>query len=110
MKLLFDQNISYKLIKALRDIFPGADHVYLLGLASASDQEIWEYAKKNDYVIVTQDSDFYERSLIYGFPPKVIWLRSGNVSSGHIERLLRKHAQSIKLFEADEVGGCLEIY
>ena len=76
-----DQNISRKLIKDLKDLYPGSNHVYSLGLHEASDKEIWDYACKNDFVIVTQDSDFNERSLVFGYPPKIIWLRTGNVST-----------------------------
>lgn len=110
MKLLFDQNISYKLVKILVNIFPESSHVYLLGLSSASDQDIWEYAKRNDYEIVTKDSDFYERGLIFGFPPKVVWLRCSNMSSKYIEEILEKQEQNIKLLEDDKENGCLIIY
>lgn len=110
MKLLLDQNISRKLVKQLEDIFPGSNHVYLLNLQTATDEEVWNYARSNDFTIVTQDSDFNERSLIYGYPPKVIWLRTGNISTRNIKRLLRKHHKDILLFEKDKTLGCLQIY
>ncbi|EKD23188.1 MAG: hypothetical protein ACD_83C00012G0004, partial [uncultured bacterium] len=78
MKLLLDQNISRKLTPDLQRLFPGSSHVFILNLHQASDLEIWNYARDNDFIIVTQDSDFFEKSLIFGFPPKVIWLRSAN--------------------------------
>ena len=110
MKLLLDQNISRKLVKELSDLFPGSNHVYLLGLPTASDEQIWKYARANSFVIVTHDSDFNERSLVYGYPPKVIWLRAGNISTESIQRLLRYHFQDIILFEKDKNLGCLQIY
>ena len=110
MKLLLDQNISRKLVKKLEDLFPGSNHVYLLGLHKASDEEIWNYARDNGFAIVTQDSDFNERILIHGYPPKVIWLRTGNVSTANTKRLLREHYQDILLFEKDKTLGCLQIY
>lgn len=110
MKLLLDQNISRKLAKKLEDLFPGLKHVYLLGLHKASDEEIWNYARDNDFVIVTQDSDFNERSLVYGYPPKVIWIRTGNISTQNIKRLLKKHHKDILFFEKDKTLGCLQIY
>lgn len=110
MKLLLDQNISRKLLKELKDLFPESNHVYLLDLHMASDEKIWNYARDNSFTIVTQDSDFYERSLIYGYPPKVIWLRTGNVSTQNIKDLLRKHHGDILIFDKDKALGCLQIY
>lgn len=110
MKLLLDQNISRKLLKELEDLFPGSNHIYLLGLDKVSDEEIWNYARDNGFTIVTQDSDFNERSLVYGYPPKVIWLRAGNVSTQNIKRLLKQHSQDIISFGKDKTLGCLQIY
>jgi hypothetical protein len=44
----------------------------------ASDDHIWEFAQVNGFCVVTQDSDFAERSRLYGAPPKVVWLRCDN--------------------------------
>ena len=110
MKLLLDQNISRKLVKELESLFPGSNHVYPLGLHKASDEEIWDYARDNGLTIVTQDSDFNEKSLVYGYPPKVIWLRIGNVSTQNIKRLLKKHHKDILLLEKDKTLGCLQVY
>ena len=41
MKLLFDQNLSRKLVPRLADIFPDASHVQLEGMTIATDTEIW---------------------------------------------------------------------
>lgn len=110
MKLLFDQNISRKLVDELTSFFPDSTHVYLIGLHESSDDEIWHYAKNNQYVIVTQDSDFNERSTLYGYPPKIIWLRTGNTTTEHILALLKNHHNDIILFEKDVTLGCLQIY
>ena len=110
MKLLLDQNISHKLVKQLETVFPGSHHVYLLGLHTASDEIIWQYARDNNFVIVTQDSDFNERGVVYGYPPKIVWLRTGNNSTQSIQNLLSEHYQDILLFGNDETLGCLQIY
>ena len=107
---MLDQNISRKLVDQLKDLYPGTNHVYLLGLHEASDKNIWYCAKKNGFTIVTQDSDFSERSLVFGYPPKVIWLRMGNVSTKNIEELLKKHRKDILLFGKDKSLGCLQIF
>ena len=110
MKLLLDQNISRKLVEELKDLFPGSNHVYLLGLHKASDEKIWNYAHDNGFTIVTQDSDFSEKSLIFGYPPKVIWLRTGNISTQNIKHLLIKHRKDILLLEKNKSLCCLQIY
>jgi predicted nuclease of predicted toxin-antitoxin system len=110
MKLLFDQNISHKLVNELEELFPDSSHVRLLGLHTASDEKVWNYARDNGFTIVTQDSDFNERSLVHGYPPKVIWLRTGNTSTRNIKRLLKKHRRGIFAFEKDKELGCLVIY
>jgi predicted nuclease of predicted toxin-antitoxin system len=95
MKLLLDENLSPKLAGFLQDLFPGSEHVEDCGLGSTSDEEIWRFAKENDFVIVSKDSDFYDRSALYGEPPKVVWLRVGNCSTKDLEPLLRRSASSI---------------
>ena len=87
--LLFDQNLSPKLLTRLQDLYPGSTHVEALGLGSASDQTIWDFAASGDYIIVTKDADFTELSVVRGIPPKVIWIRRGNCSTKDIEQLLR---------------------
>lgn len=70
----------------------------LLGSLDKDDPEIWEYAKKNNFVIVTFDSDFYEISLINGYPPKIIWVRLGNLSTNELANILLKHKKVINSF------------
>ena len=103
MKLLFDQNLSYRLVQELRKSFPGSEHVRLVKV------RIWRYAKDREFVIVTFDSDFYERGLVHGFPPKIIWLRCGNTSTENVLDLLRRHQSDIGDFAGDLSSGCLEL-
>ncbi len=110
MKLLLDQNLSYKLVAKLERSFIGTTQARLLGMAQATDTAIWQYAADNGFTIVTKDSDFYERSLIYGFPPKVIWLQCGNTSTEFVANLLLVHEAVIKTFIQDADSACLELY
>ena len=109
MKLLFDQNLSFRLCEQIDDIFPGSDHVGRRGLAQADDRDIWQFAKANNFTIVSQDADFAEMGLILGSPPKVIWIRSGNRPSAAVAALLRFHSSYIAAFENDD-AVCFEIY
>lgn len=110
MKLLFDQNLSRKLVNRLADIFPEASHVQFHKLAEKTDTEIWEFAKLNDYCIVTQDADFTEKSRLYGSPPKVIWLRCGNVPTKQVEVLMRSGKDAIQELLENPILHCLELY
>ncbi len=107
MKLLFDQNLSYRLVDALSDVFTSCQHVREAGLSTANDWEIWEYARRENLIIVTKDVDFHQRSFLLGFPPKVVWLRLGNCSTADVEAVLRGHVEDIERFAADEVEALL---
>ena len=109
MKLLFDQNLSFKLCARLEDLFPGSSQVRLLGLAEADDRVLWQHAKANGFILVSQDSDFADMAGLYGLPPKIIWLRCGNQPTEAIEKLLRQYVEAIAAFEQDKTAACLEI-
>lgn len=113
MKLLFDQNISYRIVKKVSDKFSGCLHVSSCGLNDAEDSDIWSFAKLNNYTIVTSDSDFYDLALVRGIPPKIIWIREGNLSTSELANLLVQNHQIILSFmfgkEALEENACLEL-
>lgn len=107
MKLLFDQNLSSRLVLLLRDVYPGSVHVRDCGLKAATDLEIWEYAKQNGLTIISKDSDFRDRSLLRGSPPKVIWLRTENCSTAYVEFLIRASSALIARFTEQNDESCL---
>lgn len=101
MKLPFDQNLSHRLVGLLAGEYPDSSHVRLVGLASAPDPAVWAYALKSGYAIVSEDSDFQQRALVFGHPPKVVWLRLGNCSTAAVAELLRNRRADLVLFESD---------
>jgi len=109
LKLLLDQNLSYRLIDRLADTSFEIEHVRNLGLAEAYDSEIWESASKNNYTIVSKDSDFHQKIFLHGHPPKVIWLLLGNCTTSAIENLLRQDKAEIKAFLQDKETGLLTL-
>ena len=102
MKLLLDENLSHRLVSAVQTDFPGSAHVRELGLQSADDATIWSFAKEHGYTIVSKDSDFHQRSFLYGHPPKVVWLRLGNGTTAQIQAALKRHSEDLHSFELDE--------
>jgi predicted nuclease of predicted toxin-antitoxin system len=110
MKLLFDQNLSFRLVQRLADLFPDSNQARLLGLDKAPDRALWDHARDNGFLLVSQDSDFADMAALLGPPPKVIWLRCGNQPTDIVEQLLRRHAPAIAAFEHDAHAACLEIF
>ena len=107
MKLLLDENLSPRLSVMLADLYPGTEHVRDCGLEQATDQKVWEFAASNGFVIDSKDSDFEQRSLLRGHPPKVIWVRLGNCSTGKIEDVLRRFSPVIHTFNLDPAESIL---
>ena len=99
MKLLFDENLAPRLVAALKDIYPGSVHLRDCGLRGASDEAVWNFARENGFAIVSKDSDFSERSSLYGEPPKVVWLRIGNCTTARADFVLRNSAARLQAFE-----------
>jgi predicted nuclease of predicted toxin-antitoxin system len=98
VKLLFDENLSPKLVLRLVGLFPDSAHVHECDLGASDDGVIWEFAAAHEFAIVSKDLDFYERSILSGKPPKVIWLRTGNCSVAEVEKLLGTFAAEIEHF------------
>ncbi len=110
MRLLFDQNLSHRLLPALEDLFPGSLHVRFAGLAEADDLSIWTYAKDHQLVIVTQDSDYSDWNKLRGSPPKIVWFRCGNASTDQIHSKLRHAASRILTLDSDPDAEVVEIW
>ena len=110
MKLLFDHNLSHKLVACLADIYPGSTQTRLLGFAKSADSEIWFHARTHEFAIVTKDNDFAELAVLRGSPPKVIWLRIGNCSSAAVEALLRAQQSAIAELLVDPDRNILELH
>ena len=109
MKLLFDENLSDRLVILLEDIFPQSIHVRDVGLKSADDHLVWEYAKTNDLTLVSKDSDMHQRSFLFGAPPKVVWVRLGNCSTAEVEKLLRDNLAAVKEFHKNKYLSFLSL-
>ena len=110
MKLLLDENLSRRIIPSLQDVFPDSTQVALLNLNEADDREIWEYAKLKAYIIVTQDADFHEQSMLLGGPPLVVWLRCGNQPKNVILEKLTKQQKLIETANNDPEIWTIEIF
>ena len=109
MKLLLDENLSRRLVPFLQHDYPGSNQVLLLGMESATDKEVWQKAKDDDYVIVTRDADFQELSLVWGQPPKVIRLKTLNQTRVATLKLLIESRDVITESLQDRYLAAIEI-
>lgn len=107
MKLLLDENISLKLVKFILKDFPESNHIDFLKMQGAFDANIWKYAADEDYIIVSKDNDFRQRSFLFGSPPKIIWLSVGNGGTKIIKELLLKNVALIYKFTQEPTEGLL---
>ncbi len=89
MRLLFDHNLSPRLIRLLSDAYPECSHMHDLDMDTASDTEVWNYTAEHGYTSVSKDADFHQRSLVWGAPPKVVWIHQSNCSVSETANLLR---------------------
>jgi predicted nuclease of predicted toxin-antitoxin system len=110
MRLLFDENLSPRLVSALEDLFPDSAHVHEVGLGAADDIAVWEYAKARGYVLVTKDADYNELSVLHGAPPRVVWVRRGNCTTSMIVQLLHAQASAIQELETARDLAVLVLY
>jgi predicted nuclease of predicted toxin-antitoxin system len=109
VKLLFDQNLSPKLVNRLADLFSGSSHVQSEGLDCADDDQVWNHAKQNGFAIVSKDADYNNLSVVRGSPPKVIWLLPGNCTTAQVERVFRARFADIDAIEKDPSVGTLAL-
>ncbi|MDE2229097.1 MAG: DUF5615 family PIN-like protein [Alphaproteobacteria bacterium] len=107
MRLLFDANLSHRLVSTILDDFPQSTHVRHVGLMHGSDDEIWQYAREHGFAIVTLDSDFYDLSVLRGFPPRVIWVRSRDTTTDTLTQVFRRQTRQMHAFFADPDAACL---
>jgi predicted nuclease of predicted toxin-antitoxin system len=110
MKLLFDQNISFRVMRLLPDSFSECRHVRSVGLNDCNDEDIWLFAKQNGFTVVTFDADFSDIATLKGFPPKIVWMRTGNITTSEIAERMILNFSNINSFINYQEQYCLEIY
>ncbi len=110
MKILIDENLSFKLKSKLKSVFPNLIHVSDISLSGEEDKDIFDKARKLNFdAIITNDEDYYWISLLKGTPPKIIWLRMGNMTTQNLVSVLSSKKQEIEMFIKENEEKCLEI-
>jgi predicted nuclease of predicted toxin-antitoxin system len=109
MKLLFDENLSPRLPALLASIYPGSRRVRECGLKGGPDDDIWVFARDNGFVLVSKDSDFYQRSMLHGHPPKLVWIHLGNCTRNQLVNLLTNRAADIHAMDASATESMIVV-
>ena len=109
MKLLLDENLTFRLTKALLPEYPGSCHVKDVNLLETDDMLVWQWARRNGFTILTQDADYEQLARLRGHPPKIIYLRFGNSSLLNQVSQLRYYRTIIADFLFDPKSACLEL-
>lgn len=81
MHFLIDAQLPPGLVERLRHAGHEAEHVHVIGLGEATDQQIWTYARRHTAVLVTKDQDFAELARSGRATTAVIWIRLGNTTN-----------------------------
>jgi predicted nuclease of predicted toxin-antitoxin system len=101
VKLLFDENLSPRLVTLLSAHWPNSAHVESINLRGATDDAIWSFARDHGFTLVSKDDDFRSLALVRGAPPKVIWLQIGNAPTPKVAELLRANLSILEHFADD---------
>jgi predicted nuclease of predicted toxin-antitoxin system len=107
VKLLVDENVSDRIVQGVVDLFPDSTHIKFVSLKEADDSVVWEWAAQRGFTIVSKDTDFYQRAIAMGPPPKFIWLRIGNCPTSLIITLLRSRHEIIRQFIESDTESLL---
>ena len=107
MKLLLDENLSDRVVSQILDLYPDSTHVKAHGLIHTDDVLIWSFAQQHGFTIVSKDADFHQRSLVFGHPPKLVFLRIGNGPTSRITQLLRASYVLLSTFDSDPATSIL---
>jgi len=107
VKLLFDENLSPRLVELLREHYSDSEQVRRARMGGATDRQVWDFAIQGNFVIVSKDDDFRQRSFLEGAPPKVVWLQVGNAGTQAIAELLVRDKQRIRDFAEEEESALL---
>lgn len=111
MKLLLDENLSWRMIKKLTPFFTEIVHASELEIIQpANDISIWNYAKKNGFTILSKDDDFEKIVLLRKAPPKLIYLKTYNLDTKKLVDLILENKNKIVEFIDSDENDIFEIY
>ncbi|WP_353721588.1 DUF5615 family PIN-like protein [Dyadobacter sp. 676] len=111
MKILIDQNISQRILPLQQPYFDNLDHLKYVGLTDAADYDIFMFARAKGYqAIITLHDDFMKLINQFHEPPKIIWVRTGNISTRVLSNILANKIETIREFIQDTDFDIYEVF
>ena len=110
MRLLLDENISWRLAAYLRPHCAAVLHVRGIQLDNSPDTSIWHHAKQHGYDVITKDEDFLRLVLAEGFPPRVVAVQNAQVPVAKLAQFLLARLPQIGSFLGEQTEfGLLQL-
>jgi predicted nuclease of predicted toxin-antitoxin system len=107
MRLLFDQNLSHRLVILLTAEYPGSEHVRDVGLNATDDQAIWQYAAQQGLAIISKGFGLPATGIAVRPPAKGGLDPTGNCTTAAVATLLRARQGDLLAFEVDSTASFL---
>lgn len=99
------------MIKKLTPFFKEVVHASELKIIQpADDISIWNYAKRNEFTIISKDDDFEKIVLLRKAPPKLIYLKTYNLDTKKLVDLILENKDKIIEFIDSNENEIFEIY
>lgn len=102
MRLLLDENVSWRLAAYLRPHCAAVLHVREVNLDNSPDTSIWHYARQHGYDVVTKDADFVRLVVANGFPPRVVAIQNAQVPVGDLAGFLLAQLPQLRQFLGEQ--------
>ena len=108
-RLILDENMSETVALRITPLFGPVLHARAVLGNGASDDEIWRFARRENLVLVTRDGDFERMSMMYGPPPKVVWLGEHNIGNARLIESLLSRKPAIDRLVSDPAAAFLAL-
>ncbi len=115
MKFLIDAQLPRGLAASLRQA--GLEAIHTLDLPEGNrttDRAINELSSKEQYVVVTKDSDFVGSFFLSGEPWKLLLVSTGNIGNDELDTLfmssMERVVQGFDVFDFIEIGRTTMIF
>jgi predicted nuclease of predicted toxin-antitoxin system len=101
MKFIVDAQLPFLIVKFIRKNGYDVIHTdHLPNKERTKDSEIRSISLKENRIVITKDSDFFDSYILKGIPKKLLWVTTGNIKNDLLYKLFEKNFADItKLFE-----------
>jgi predicted nuclease of predicted toxin-antitoxin system len=109
VKLLFDENLSPRLVSVLSAHWPESAHVINQYARSDGRGHLVLRPRSDGFTLVSKDDDFRSLALARGAPLKVVWLQIGNAPTSKVADLLRANILVLEAFSNEPAEALISL-